>query len=318
MINRVRSATVTTAAIMVVYYMASMLLTRLFLSPDSLDLIRFALVLGLLQICLGLVIVRLMKGNGSYVPNEHRYKIDQSLFSVKFIWLFIVIKFGAVFVLLNDLQAFGELRKPHWVEFVLVIAFAATVGFFEEYLFRGMLFRNYLIALGDQKVVQAALVSALIFGMVHIDPTVINVGRLFLQLPTVFVAAGVGFYLAATYYKTGKMFDVIILHTLFNLSTFLLAPFLTLDLLPGFPTLTILPIGSDFGTYLPNLGLAALFFFFGYRILKNRQAERLGAIESARELEASRQQEPASGGQDVHSPSDMGNIEKETALGKDE
>lgn len=308
--SRLRYATLMTALIMAVFYTVSMILTSALLRPSNIDLTRFAMILGGLQIVLGLCIIRRMKRDGSYVPGEHRLRADSSLFSVKFIWVFIVMKFGAVYLMITDLQSFGDLRTPRWYELVLVLAFALTVGFFEEYLFRGLLFRNYLIALGDEKVVRAALLSALLFGLVHLDPLSMAEGLLFIQLPAAMVAGSVGFYLAATYYKTGKMIHVIILHTLFNLSTFLLAPFLSYDLLPGFPTLSILPIESGMGTYLSNITLTALFGFFGYRILKKTRTERLRAIES----EAAEDREV----QDVHLSTRMGTIETETVLGKDE
>lgn len=319
--NRKRYATLATIAIMVVFYTASVVLSEAFLTPPGMNLALFAIVLGALQVSLGLAIIFLMKREGSFVPNEHRLNPDRTLFSVLFIWIFIIFKFIAVFVMINDLRHLGGVRQPQLYEFLLVILFAITVGFFEEYLFRGLLFRNYLVADGDAKVIQAAFVSALIFGIVHIDPiSSIREGLLFLQLPNAIVAAGVGYYLAAAYYKTGKMVHVIILHTLFNLSTFLLAPFLDMQLLSNFPGLVVAPIQPSFGAYVPNLLLATAFFFFGHRMLKDTQAQHLRQIESEQAMEAIRQAEAEqmAGFPVVHNSTEMGTIEEETALGKDE
>ena len=87
-------------------------------------------------------------------------------------------------------------------EWVLLIVELAVLGpIFEEILFRGLLFGGLRGSLGAWG---AALVSAAVFGLTHIDPQ------------GTFVLVGMGLCFAFVYHKSGNLWSSIIAHGLWN------------------------------------------------------------------------------------------------------
>ncbi len=89
----------------------------------------------------------------------------------------------------------------------------ALVGFVEEMLFRGFLFKAML---KDGKVLQAIIISSLTFGMGHIVNIIVGKGTLetFVQM---FFAVMIGFLFTMVYYKGKSLWPVIIAHSLIDM-----------------------------------------------------------------------------------------------------
>lgn len=99
------------------------------------------------------------------------------------------------------------------IDTVFYIASMLSVGFLEELLFRGCLFK----AIEKQSVKAAFLVSSLSFGLGHIlhlfDGSGMTLVANFCQ---VLGALGVGFVFAAVFYTTGSLLPCIVTHSLYD------------------------------------------------------------------------------------------------------
>ncbi len=97
-------------------------------------------------------------------------------------------------------------------ELVIATLSMILVGFVEEMIFRGFLFKAML---GDGKTVPAIVVSALTFGIGHI----VNLltGQAFFEtLLQVIFAISWGFILTLAFYKSGSMIPCIIAHAMID------------------------------------------------------------------------------------------------------
>ena len=99
------------------------------------------------------------------------------------------------------------------IDTTFYIASMLAVGFLEELLFRGCLFK----AIEKQSVKTAFLVSSLTFGLGHIVHLFDGSGMtLVANFCQVLGALGVGFVFAAVFYTTGSLLPCIITHSLYD------------------------------------------------------------------------------------------------------
>ena len=108
------------------------------------------------------------------------------------------------------------------LETVLYILSMFCVGFLEEVIFRGLLYRA--MAADDPK--SAVIVSSLTFGIGHIVNLFNGSGaEMFVTLLQVFYAAAAGFMFVMIYVKTDSLIGCIVIHGVFNaLSVFTKEP----------------------------------------------------------------------------------------------
>lgn len=97
------------------------------------------------------------------------------------------------------------------LEAVLSVVAMLCVGFIEETLFRGFLFKTMC----EDSVKAAMLVSSLTFGMGHIL-NLLNGSDLVPTLLQICYAAAIGFLLAMLVYKGKSLLPCIVFHSLFN------------------------------------------------------------------------------------------------------
>jgi len=123
------------------------------------------------------------------------------------------------------------------IEGILFVVSMLCVGFLEEIVFRGFLFK----AMSRENITSAVIVSSVTFGVGHI----INLlsGAAFLStLLQVFYAIAIGFLFTIIFYKSGSLWPCIIAHGLTNaLSVFSRAPSLSMEIITAI-VLIVLPI----------------------------------------------------------------------------
>lgn len=118
-----------------------------------------------------------------------------------------------IFVLLTANLWYGIKLNMSLVESVLYILVMLGVGFLEEMIFRGLLFKAML----KDNVKAAIIVSSLTFGMGHIINLMNGSGaELVPNLLQVIYASAAGFMFVMIYYRTKSLFVCIITHGLFN------------------------------------------------------------------------------------------------------
>ena len=99
------------------------------------------------------------------------------------------------------------------IDTVFYIANMLTVGFLEELLFRGLLFK----AIEKRSVKSAFIISSLTFGLGHIVHLFDGSGMtLVANFCQVLGAFGVGFVFAAVFYSAGSLIPCIVTHSLYD------------------------------------------------------------------------------------------------------
>ncbi len=124
------------------------------------------------------------------------------------------------------------------VETALYVLSMLCVGFIEEIIFRGFLFK----AIGKDNVKQAILIASVTFGMGHIV-NLLNGAEILPTLLQIVYAIAIGFLLTIILYKGKSLWPCILAHSAFNaLSAFAVEPSPTARLLTA-AVLSALSIG---------------------------------------------------------------------------
>lgn len=107
------------------------------------------------------------------------------------------------------------------IESTLYVISMLCVGFIEEILFRGFLFKALY---SEKKPKQAILISSLTFGLGHIV-NLLNGAELFSTLLQIFYAVAIGFLFTIIFYKSESLIPCILTHSIINsLSAFAVTP----------------------------------------------------------------------------------------------
>lgn len=110
---------------------------------------------------------------------------------------------------------------------LIVIAFLTTlaIGFAEEILFRGLIFRNFLRRYGMSKkgIYISIIVSSVIFGLVHASNAVSSSPDAIIQ--QIIYATAIGIILALFYLITGNLLVPALCHGLFDFTDYVIPGF---------------------------------------------------------------------------------------------
>ena len=141
--------------------------------------------------------------------------------SSKYKWKFKYYNLIPVYlILLGVLSAMSyDLRRIEPGDLILLLVACLTVGFAEEFLFRGLLQSKSLQAFHNRKhgVLTGLLPPAIIFGLFHLINLTKNDDTTAVLVQVVF-ATFIGFYFGVLVLKTNKIIPVAITHGLINFS----------------------------------------------------------------------------------------------------
>ena len=133
----------------------------------------------------------------------------------KSIYPLVVALVMGVFVLLGTAMKNEGMVSDWPLQLALVIMLCLLVGTFEEGLFRGIVFSGLLARFGETRrgLIGAVIVSSLIFGFVHVTPSIMNgqvvTGLDMAQAALKTLQAGIlGAFLAALFLKTRNIWGI--------------------------------------------------------------------------------------------------------------
>lgn len=142
----------------------------------------------------------------------------------KSIYPLVVALVMGVFVLLGTAMKNEGMVSDWPLQLALVIMLCLLVGTFEEGLFRGIVFSGLLARFGETRrgLIGAVIVSSLIFGFVHVTPSIMNgqvvTGLDMAQAALKTLQAGIlGAFLAALFLKTRNIWGIALVHGLNDL-----------------------------------------------------------------------------------------------------
>ena len=122
-----------------------------------------------------------------------------------------------IFVVLN-LLGIKNMKETSFITILMSVIAGATPGVFEEVAFRGLAGSNFMRFFHDGKKIRiAAILTGVIFGGVHIV-NLIKGAALSSTFTQVLYAIGLGILFAAVFFRTGTLWPTIIVHSLIDIS----------------------------------------------------------------------------------------------------
>ena len=139
-----------------------------------------------------------------------------------------------IIVALSNLR-YGIHINDSWLQIVLITLKALGVGFAEEILFRGFLFK----AIANKSATAAILISSSVFGIIHIFNLLYG-ADVIATLAQVIYATSLGMMFSVFFYKTNNIVPCIICHCIINITnTFLPNNLSDVQIYTGWIILTI-------------------------------------------------------------------------------
>ncbi len=184
---------------------------------------------------------------------------SSSNYSWKFKYLNIIPSYLIIIGILSILSK--DLTQVH-IENLLLLLFAClTVGFAEEFLFRGLLQSLFLKKYISQKngILISTLIPAIVFGLFHLI-NLINNEDVFAVLIQVVFATFIGFFFGVLVLKTNKILPVAVTHGLINF-------FFSIAFLPS------LKVIEDSGASIAPIIITLPLFIIGLFVLKKIKKE---------------------------------------------
>ncbi len=156
-----------------------------------------------------------------------------------------------------------DLTQVHIENVVLLLFACLTVGFAEEFLFRGLLQSLFFNKYSSHKngILISILIPAIIFGLFHLINLTQNDDVLAVFIQVVF-ATFIGFFFGALVLKTNKLIPVAVTHGLINF-------FFSLTFVPS------LKISEETGTSFAPIILTLPLFIIGLLVVKKIKKEDL-------------------------------------------
>lgn len=153
---------------------------------------------------------------------------------------------------------------------IIVVALINTIaiGFTEEILFRGLIFRNFLRRYGKTKkgIYLSMIISSLIFGIIHMVNMSSSSPDSIIQ--QVIYAASMGVIFSIMYLVTGNLLVPILCHGLFDFTD---------SVIPGFYNI---PFSSSMSSdWLVNVGVAIVFIIIAIILIKRFDLENSELIK---------------------------------------
>lgn len=187
------------------------------------------------------------------------------------------LKIGALFLIMilpSALPIFlissKDMLSPGTVRILSTVIFAFTIGFAEELVFRGGILKGteqYYRSKGINPALKPALISSVMFGLIHGINFFANRELIFSTISQVLYAFGIGLFIAAIYIITNNFLVIVFWHGLIDLVAGLRGIFIK-----GEAGLNI-EAAKDIGltAFIIQVIIALVFSIAGYKLIKSRQ-----------------------------------------------
>ena len=158
------------------------------------------------------LIIIINKGN-SYVFTQKKEKFKKAL-----LFGFPILLFASVQLIISIF----EIKNFNFRNFFNLILYSASIGVFEEFIFRGWIQNEFLENYGDsrKKVFISILLSSLLFGLIHLDNVLVGQDLIY-TIFQILNATALGFLLGTIYFRTKNIWSVIFLHAFWDFSILL-------------------------------------------------------------------------------------------------
>ena len=163
-----------------------------------------------------------------------------------------------------------EILSPGFACIISTVVFAFTIGFAEELVFRVGILKGteqYYRSKGLNPALKPALISSVMFGLIHGINFLVNRELVFSTISQVLYAFGIGLFIAAIYLITDNFLVIVFWHGLIDLVAGLRGIFIK-----GEAGLN-LEAAKDIGltAFIIHVIIALVFSIAGYKLIRSRQ-----------------------------------------------
>lgn len=195
-----------------------------------------------------------------------KIKIESiSGFSSSYNWKFKYLNIIPIYLIIIGILSIisKDLTQIHIENLVLLLFACLTVGFAEEFLFRGLLQSLFLKQFHSHKngILISTLFSAIVFGLFHLINLTKNDNVLAVLIQVVF-ATFIGFFFGVLLLKTNKIIPIAFTHGLINF-------FFSITFLPGITAI------EETGLSIAPIILTLPLFIIGFFVLKKIKKEEV-------------------------------------------
>lgn len=161
-----------------------------------------------------LAIILVLATNKGYIFTDKKESLKKTII------LDIPIIIITICMLIASITSLNKVPDPSVVINIFILCI--LIGIFEEVLFRGWVQNKFIEKFGNtrKEVILSIFLSAIIFGVFHSTNLMAGQGTL-MTIMQVIQTIGVGVYLGSVYYRSKNIWNVILLHGMYDFSVML-------------------------------------------------------------------------------------------------
>lgn len=167
-------------------------------------------------VCAFIILIVLLLFKNSYIFTEKKVNFINSLKVGGFVTIYATFLFA---ISLSEVAG----SSININDIGSLVLFCILIGIFEEFLCRGWIQNEFIerFASTRKQVILSILLSALIFGGIHISNIWIGGQTVLETMAQIIQATGMGFLLGAIYYRTKNIWSVVFLHGYWDFAIFI-------------------------------------------------------------------------------------------------
>ena len=193
-------------------------------------------------------------------------------------WYGIVLCIACVFNIIGSYQKPEISLLQALPMLILFLVDCIGVGFYEEILYRGLIFNSLKKYFGENKkgIYASVILSALVFGGYHLANLFVHPDLVISTISQFIYASFVGVLFAVIYYRSKNILPCIILHTIFDFASYIWICFSkNIDQMMN----TVNTTDSDIVSALVIIGLCSTFLISGLcqlrKVFKNKEVNSI-------------------------------------------
>ncbi len=191
--------------------------------------------------------------------------------SAKYPWDYKYLNFIPVYLFIIGLSSivFKDISQIEVSNLLLLLVACLTVGFAEEFMFRGLLQSIFLSKYITQKngVLKSVFISALFFGLFHLINLLKNDNSIGVFIQVVY-ATFIGFFFGVLLLRTNKLIPLAITHGLINF-------FFSLSMLPNIKNEAANTTSMELGVLIAPLILFLPLFIIAFLVIQKVKKEAI-------------------------------------------
>lgn len=220
-------------------------------------------------VCAFIILITLLLFGNYYIFTEKKKGFFKSVWTGG-----LMLILATLIMVANIVSIFG---KGTLNDIGSLAIFCVLIGIFEEFLCRGWIQNEFIERYGNNRkqVYLSILLSALIFGGIHISNIWVAGQSVIDTVVQIINAVGLGFFMGTVYFRTKNIWSVVFLHGFWDFAIFLGEIPVIKSCTQGIPS-----IGYNITSIISQLLIAGVYICVGFFILRKNKTVGLISEEN--------------------------------------